>query len=253
MHCHGVQRVVNPEPDNGVVEQRVHQRRHDPHDEGGPGLGRVAEGAGGDHPAQRPVDGQQQAPGAGRPRHAEGDQRGEARAHAADDGVDDGALHDVAVLLRGHRGVGAAVEREEAEHEDEGPECGVGHRVAGNVLRGGAARGVEPPDPGPEEHGAHERADPAQVVHHARAREVVVAIDGEPAGRGPGPVDHHRVDQGGDDGAVGEVGGQLAPLRHGAAHDSGGRGAEHKPEEPVGEVGGIEANQAHVAIIVINP
>ena len=52
----------------------------------------------------------------------------------------------------------------------------------------------------------------------AEGREVVVNVDGEPAAGGPGPVDGHGVHQAGDHHAVGEVGRQLAPLRHSAAH-----------------------------------
>ena len=60
---------------------------------------------------------------------------------------------------------------------------------------------VESPDPGSEEDGPDQAADPAQVVDHSAAGEVHVTIDRQPALGGPDPVSHHRVDDGGDDGA----------------------------------------------------
>ena len=59
---HSIQGVVYSKPDQAVVDQDVHQGCEDAHNEGGPGVSSVAEGAGGNHPSQGAINGQQQAP-----------------------------------------------------------------------------------------------------------------------------------------------------------------------------------------------
>ena len=59
---HSIKGVVNPEPDQAVVDQDVHQGCKDAHNEGGPGVGGVAEGAGCYHPSEGAINGQEQAP-----------------------------------------------------------------------------------------------------------------------------------------------------------------------------------------------
>ena len=69
------------------------------------------------------------------------EENGEAAADTAEQRVDDGEGHGGAVLGVRDLGLGPAVEREEAEDEDEGAEADEGDRVAGQrvVLK----RGVE--------------------------------------------------------------------------------------------------------------
>ena len=67
------------------------------------------------------------------------EENGEAAADAAEQRVDDGEGHGGSVLGVRDLGLGPAVEREEAEDEDEGAEADEGDRVAGQrvVLRRG--------------------------------------------------------------------------------------------------------------------
>ena len=95
---------------------------------------------------------------------------------------------------------------------------------------------IKSANPRSQEYCPHEATHSAQVMDHSRASKVIITIDGQPALLRPGPVDHHGVDQGRDQGAVDKVGSQLAPLRHGAAHNSGGGRTEHEAKEPGGKV-----------------
>ena len=67
------------------------------------------------------------------------EENGEAAADTAEQRVDDGEGHGGAVLGVRDLGLGPAVEREEAEDEDEGAEADEGDRVAGQrvVLKRG--------------------------------------------------------------------------------------------------------------------
>ena len=62
------------------------------------------------------------------------EENGEAAADTAEQRVDDGEGHGGAVLGVRDLGLGAAVEREEAEDEDEGAEADEGDRVAGQRV-----------------------------------------------------------------------------------------------------------------------
>ena len=89
---------------------------------------------------QTPIDQLDQAPVAAL-EDLDDEEDGEAAADASEERVDDGEGHGGAVLGLRDLGLGAAVEGEEAEDEDEGAEADEGDRVAGQrvVLK----RGVE--------------------------------------------------------------------------------------------------------------
>ena len=105
------------------------------------------------------------------PEYLGGEQYGQTPANTAQESVDHGPGHHLTVPLTRDPGLGAAVEGEEAEDEDEGPEADEGDGVArhGKVL----ATGSEPPDPGAEHDGPHQGAGPSGQVDHAGPREVV--------------------------------------------------------------------------------
>ena len=94
---HRVKRVVNPEPDHGVVDDGVGEGGQYPHHEGGPGSCGVTEGTGGDHSSEDPVHGGEETPllPGGEPEAEECDQ---ATAGPPDHGVDDRSLDHVPVL-----------------------------------------------------------------------------------------------------------------------------------------------------------
>ena len=87
---------------------------------------------------QTPIDQLDQAPVAAL-EDLDDEEDGEAAADASEERVDDGEGHGGAVLGLRDLGLGAAVEREEAEDEDEGAEADEGDRVAGQrvVLKRG--------------------------------------------------------------------------------------------------------------------
>ena len=89
---------------------------------------------------QTPIDQLDQAPVAAL-EDLDDEEDGEAAADASEERVDDGEGNGGAVLGLRDLGLGAAVEGEEAEDEDEGAEADEGDRVAGQrvVLQ----RGVE--------------------------------------------------------------------------------------------------------------
>jgi len=132
---HGVQRIVNPEPDHGVVEDHVDEGRKYPHQEGCPGCSLVTESTGGDHSTENSIDGGEETPFLPG-REPEAEESEEAAAGAADHCVDDGPLHHIPVFVAGDLGVGGSVKREEAKHEDKSPEGGQRDRVAWNVSAG---------------------------------------------------------------------------------------------------------------------
>ena len=90
------------------------------------------------------IDGGQQTPllpG----RKPEAEECDEAAAGAADHCVDNGPLDDITVLVGRDLGVGGSVEREEAKHEDESPQCSKRDRVAGNFSAGSVS--IKSPNP----------------------------------------------------------------------------------------------------------
>ena len=92
------------------------------------------------HSSERPVDGEEAAPPARVKGLVDGEHHeaaGRAAQHSGKDGGGDG----VGVAVRGDGELRAAVEGHEAEEEDEAPERGERHRVAGHLV--GFAIGVE--------------------------------------------------------------------------------------------------------------
>ena len=82
---------------------------------------------------QTPIDQLDQAPVAAL-EDLDDEEDGEAAADASEERVDDGEGHGGAVLGLRDLGLGAAVEGEEAEDEDEGAEADEGDRVAGQRI-----------------------------------------------------------------------------------------------------------------------
>ena len=192
-----VQRVVNPEPDDGVVDYHVHQGGQNPDHEGCPGGGPVTGGAGRDHPTKNPVDGGEETPLF--PEEPEAEEGDDAAAGATDHRIDNRPLDYVSVFVGGDGTVGGAIEREEAKHENESSECSQRHGVARDVSDSPVL--IKSPDPRPQEESSNKATDSAQVMDNSTAGEVNVAIDCQPTLICPGPVNHHGVDNGGDDGA----------------------------------------------------
>ena len=136
---------MSPGVGHGLGEADVEAAPDDPCGEAGPGLHHVAARTHGHHACtgwsqagahagevltcQTPIDQLDQAPVAAL-EDLDDEEDGEAAADASEERVDDGEGHGGAVLGLRDLGLGAAVEREEAEDEDEGAEADEGDRVA---------------------------------------------------------------------------------------------------------------------------
>ena len=128
----------------------------------------------------------------------------------------------------------ARVEAEPAEPEDQRPEDGVRHVVAGDRVRAPVV--AELADPRPEEQRAGKRGESALVVDDRRAGEVLHADREEPAARVPDPVRDDRVEDR-EEGAEDEVDPELRPLGHRAPDDRERDAGEDDLEQVAGRPG----------------
>ena len=141
----------------------------------------------------------------------------------------------------------ARVEAVPADPEDEGTENNerggvTRHRVDAAVRSESAGTRADNP-------GAHQTGDAASHVHntgtgeikHAAAKKegAVRAPRAEPAFGGPAPVNDSRVDKGGEEEGVAEVGFKLGALSDGARDNRRGGGGERPLEKVKGDTVGV--------------
>ena len=84
-------------------------------------------------------------------------------------------------------------------------------------------------DAGPKDLGADQRSHAADHVDCGRTSKIVEAQLGQPAAA-PDPVAGNGIDHGGNEQRIDAVGDKLGALGHGARHDGGGGGTEHRLE-----------------------
>lgn len=110
-------------------------------------------------------------------------------------------------------------------------------------------RGVEPPNPRPQELRAHLARHAAEHVHDATAREVSLAECSKPPAA-PGPVHHHGVDECCQQARNDHLRAQVAAFCQAPGHDRGCGPREGPLEQPVAPLvvgrGSCELRCAHV-------
>ncbi len=226
---HGAHGVV----DAGDAVKEFHREDaqhtgHNTDDGGAVGVHLIAAGGDGHQAGQRAVEGQGHIRLAvAQPGDDKGGHGGQGRRQVGVEADQAGGDHG---FVTGHGDGGAAVEAEPAEPQDKDAQRHGCHVVAGNSP--GLAVLVVLADTGAQHPGAQHGGDAAHEMHGGGTGEIMEAQLGQPAAA-PDPVTGDGVNDQADGCRIQAVSAELGALGHGAGHDGGGGGAEHRLEHHI--------------------